>query len=235
MNKKSYALFLAVLFVLLIVSNFMVSADQSAIDYSNSIVNASTKIAEASSNFLGGTSGSGLSLTSNWANLGKQWKDSLLKMPVIHAFDLFFQGINFVFLGLFGINYSLSLAFLFTMILWFLFFFKFYDILKIASLFSKWVCLIISLGLTILLAQVGLFSMIINAIIQLFFGPQTWWMKVIIGVLIVFGLVMLFAFIKKFGKKMEENKKKRKDEENRIKLETGAKAGEELSRAVSKP
>jgi hypothetical protein len=228
MNKRGYAFLLVGLFILVGVLNFAKS------DYTSSIINASSTIAEASSNFLGGTSDSGVSLTSKWADIGKQWKDSLMANPFIHGVDLFFQSINFVFLALFGVSYSLSLAVFFIIILWFYFFFAFHNLLKMSSIFSKWVCLLISLGLTIILAQAGLFSMIVNSIIQLFFGEQTWWMKVIIGILILVGLVLVFAFIKKFGKQFAESKKKRKDEENRIKLETGAKVGEVLSKGISK-
>jgi uncharacterized membrane protein YuzA (DUF378 family) len=228
MNSKKLCMFFLVgLFILIGGSNFVKS------DYTDSILNASSKIADASSNFFGGTSGSGIALTSNWAATGKQWKDSLMANPFVMALDSFFQKINFVFLALFGIQYSLSLALFLTLFLWFYFFFLFNNILKM-SLFSKGVCLLVSLGLTIVSAQVGLFSKMVNFIIQLFFGEKTWWMKVIIGVLILLGLVLVFAFIKRFGKQYKENKKKWKDEENRLKLEVGAKAGEALSKAVSK-
>jgi hypothetical protein len=209
------------------------SLDEGAVDYSNSIINASSTIAEASSNFFGGASDSGANLTSKWAYIGKEWKASLMKNPIINGIDSFFQSINFIFLALFGIPYSLYLALFLTIFLWFYFFFSFRNILKM-SLLSKGVCLLISFGLTIILAQVGLFSTIVNFIIQLFFGEQTWWMKVIIGMLILLGLVLVFAFIKRFGKQFAEKKKKMKEEENRIKLETGAKAGEALSKAISK-
>ena len=73
----------------------------------------------------------------------------------------------------------------------------------------------------------------VNFIIGLFFGEQAWWVKVIIGIVIFAILAIIFVLIKNFGKQFAESKKKLKEEKNRLKIETGAKAGEELSKAVS--
>jgi hypothetical protein len=213
MNKKVCVIFIFILLVLPLILNFVTSQGEN-------------------STIFGISSDSGVKLTEKWEYLGKEWKNILMANSVIQSLDSLFQKINFVFLVLFGTPYSLSLALFLIVFLWLYFFFSFQNILKM-TLFSKIVCLLISLGLTIILAQVGLFSKIVNFIIQLLFGEQTWWMKLIIGVGILIALVLVFAFVMKFGKQSAINKKKRKDEENRIKLETGAKAGEALSKAVS--
>jgi hypothetical protein len=228
MSKNIWMFFIISLFVLFGVSNFVKAADV------GTIVNTSSALVEAGSNFFGGTSGTGVNLAAKWAYLGQEWKTNLMKNQIISAMDSFFQSINFVFVILFAVDYSLSLAVSFIIILWFYFFFASHNLLKLTSIFSKWVCLLVSFGLTIILAQVGLFSMIVNFIIQLFFGDKTWWMKLILGAGIVLGLILLLALIMNFGKQASENKKKRKDEENRIKLETGAKISEAMSHAFKK-
>ncbi len=214
MNKKIYVVFILTLLLLPLILNFVASQ------------NISTDI-------FGITPDSGVKLTEKWDYLGKEWKNMLLANPIVKGIDSFFQKINFVFLFLFGIEYSLSLALFLTIFLWLYLFFTFFNILS-NSLFSKGVSLIISLGFAILIAQIKLFQMPVNFIIGLFFGEQTWWMKLITGVGILILLVVVFVLIKKFGKQLAANKKKVKEEKNRIKLETGARAGEALSRAVGK-
>ncbi len=183
-------------------------------------------------NSIFGVSAEGVTLTSDWKTWGIDLKNNLLQNPVIMAIDSFFNAISPLFSILFGMPYSLSLALLLIIILWIYSFLVINNALQM-SLFSKWVSTLISLGIVILLAQFGLFSMIVNLIIQLFFGENPWYVKVILGLVIVVALVFVFLFIKQFAKQMKENKKKRKEEENRLKLETGAKVGEALSKAVT--
>jgi len=233
-NKKSYLLLSAIcLFGLVLMLGFIASAEGDTLTSTNMLVEKSTTIAEASSNFFGGTSGAGTNLTAKWSYLGKEWKTTLMKNPFVSIADSFFQSINFVFVILLAVDYSLSLAFSFILILWLYFFFMLRNILKV-SLFSKWVCLIISFGLTIILAQAGLFSTISTFAMQLFFGAQTWWMQVLIGAGIFFVPVILFLFVARFGKQAAEKKKKQKDEMNRTKLDMGAKISEAMSHAFKK-
>ncbi len=175
---------------------------------------------------------SGVKLTEKWDYLGKEWKIILMGNPFITAIDLFFKAISFIFAVLLGIPYSLSIAFFLTMGLWLYFFFLFNRILS-NSLFSKWVALGISFGSSILLAQVGLFQWASSQIIGLFFGEKAWWMKLIIGTVVITALVTAFLFGIIFSKQIAMSKKKNKDEINRIKLEAGAKTGEALSKSVS--
>lgn len=233
MNKRVCVYFIFILFSLILMLNFIASAEGDTLASSNQLIEQSTAIAQASSNFFGGTSGAGTNLSSKWAYLGTEWKATLMKNPFVSIADSVFKSMNFVFVILFAVDYSLSLAFSFILILWFYFFFAFKNMLKM-SLFSKWICLIISFGLTIILAQAGLFSAISTFIVQLFFGVKTWWMKLILGALIVLGLLLLFAFVKKFGKQGAEKRKKQKDEMNRIKLDMGAKVSEAMSHAFKK-
>ena len=214
MNKKVFFVFVLSLFLLLpLVLNFINSQAEN-------------------STIFGISPDSGVKLTEKWEYLGKEWKNILMGNSFIKNVDSFFQKISIVFSVLFGIEYSLSLALFLTTILWLYVFFMLTGVLgNIIS--SKWVSLLISLGFVILLAQIKLFQIPVNFLIGLFFGENPWWMKLIIGLIIFAILAVVFILIKNFGKQLAANKKKVKEEKNRLKLQTGARAGEELSKAVS--
>jgi hypothetical protein len=213
MNKKVCVMFVLALISLTLISNF-VSAQY---DVSN----------------IFGVSAEGVNITADWKTWGADVKNNLLANPIIQGIDSFFQQITGVFSVLFGMPYSLSLALLLIIALWIYFLLIINNALQM-SLFSKWVSLLISFGVVIIMAQVKIFETIVNLVIQLFFGENEWYVKVILGLIIVVALVFIFMLLKQFAKQRAENRKKKKDEENRLKLETGAKVGEELSKAVTK-
>jgi len=215
MNKKVFFVFVLSLFLLLpLVLNFINSQAEN-------------------STIFGISPDSGVKLTEKWEYLGKEWKNILMGNSIIRGIDSFFQKISIVFSVLFGIEYSLSLALFLTTILWLYVFFMLTGVLgNIIS--SKWVSLLISLGFVILLAQIKSFQIPVNFLIGLFFGENPWWMKLIIELIIFAILAVVFILIKNFGKQLAANKKKVKEEKNRLKLQTGARAGEALSKAVSR-
>jgi len=184
------------------------------------------------SGIFGISADSGVKLTEKWESWGKNWKDMLMGNSFIKAVDSFFQKINFIFVILFGVDYSLSLSLFLIIVLWIFFFFMLLNVLG-NTIFSKWVSVVISLGLSIGAAQIKLFQMPVNFLIGLFFGENPWWMKLIIGLIVFAILAVVFILIKNFGKQLAANKKKVKEEKNRLKLQTGAVAGEALSKAVS--
>jgi len=212
MNKKVLMIFILSLFLFPFIFNFVSSQPDT-------------------STIFGISPDSGVKLTEKWESWGKNWKDMLMENLVIKGADSFFQKISIVFSILFGVEYSLSLSLSFIIVLWLYTFFMLNNILS-NSLFSKWVSLAISFGVTIGAAQLGLFSKIVNFIIGIFFGEQPWWVKVIIGIGIFAILAILLVLIKNFGKQFAANRKKFKEEKDRLKLHTGGVAGDALSKAV---
>jgi hypothetical protein len=212
MNKKILMIFILSLFLFPFIFNFVSSQPDS-------------------STIFGISPDSGVKLTEKWESLGKNWKDMLMENSVVRGIDSFFQKIDPLFSILFGVEYSLSLSLLFTILLWMYTFFLFNGILG-NSLFSKWVSLAISLGVTIGIAQLKLFQISTNFIIGIFFGEQPWWAKVIIGIGIFAILAILFVLVKNFGKQFAASRKKLKEEKDRLKLHTGGVAGDALSKAV---
>jgi len=181
------------------------------------------------SGIFGITPESGIKLTEKWDYLGKEWKTILMQNSIVKAIDSFLQKISIIFSVLFGVNYSLSLSLFLTVFLWVCLFFLVFNILGY-TIFSKWVAVVISIGIAIGAAQIKLFQIPVNLIIGLFFGEKPWWIKLIIGAAIVILILVVIVFIKTFGKKFAESKKKAEEEKSRIKLETGGKISEQLSK-----
>src|SRR5512147_3196960 len=110
MDKKICVVFI---FALIFFSNFIIAQEV----YDNSIFGVSVE---------------GVTLTEGWKTWGTEFKTNLLGNPVIMAVDSFFTTISPLFSILFGTSYSLSLALLLTLGLWFYFLFAINNALKIS-------------------------------------------------------------------------------------------------------
>jgi uncharacterized membrane protein len=154
--------------------------------------------------------------------------------PTIKAIDSFLQKMNFVFVILFGVDYSLSLSFLFVIILWVLFLFAYSTLFSEYASFSKGISFAISVIFVIIMAQLKWFVNMSNSIMLLFFGEKPWWVKLAIGLAIIIIITVILILYIKFGKYIKLARKKIKDEKKRIDIELGAKAGESLSKAMAK-
>lgn len=143
-----------------------------------------------------------------WDYLSKEWQKIFLKNPYMVQVDDFFKNFDFVFLIFFGESYSLSPTLFFVIMLWFFFFFKFKEIFVDYSLFSKWVGVVIALGLTIVLAQMGLLEGIVEFFGWLVFTQEAVWWRVLILTAIVGGMVLLYKLSSKFGDITAERKEK---------------------------
>lgn len=166
--------------------------------------------------------------------LAREWKNILLANPTINAIDAFFQKASVVFFILFGIQYSLSPALFFTLLLWFFFLIAFFGIFKNFASFKKWISLIIAFLLVIVMSHIGLIEKQANFLAWLLFSDKPWWMRLlfIFGIFAVIVIVLILE--NKFGKQFEKKKKKQKEEADRMKVETAAKAGQPWVEALSK-
>jgi uncharacterized membrane protein YuzA (DUF378 family) len=173
-------------------------------------------------------------LTTSWAYLAKEWKTILLKNSVVQAIDAFCTKISVVFFVLFAEQYSLSMKLLFVIIFWFFFLFVFFNILKYYSAFSKQISFVISLLIILVSAHIKLLELPANGLIWIFFGTKAWWVKLIWGVAIFAAMILIYTFIKKFGKNYKEGRAKAKEELNRLRLEGQVQAGQPMADALSK-
>ena len=161
--------------------------------------------------------------------LAQEWK----KMPVIASIDAGFTKASFVFLILFGQHYSFSIKLLVVALLWGYFLFLLYQLIKIPSSFSSSTNFFISLLLTIILAQLQIFSSIGGGITWLVFTDKPWWQNLIILAIIVgvfIGVYYLVKYVSKISKKKRAKfkiiKKYAEEEFHRKILKAGANAAQ---------
>ncbi len=186
-------------------------------------------------NQLEAANGQVINISSNLGYLGEQWKNILFSNPVFIAFDNFMHTINPVFLIVFNQDYAFSISFLLTIILWFFFFSSFKRIFRMISMFqNKWVSLIISVGLTIVLAQTGMIGALSNWLIWLVLGTdKPWWVQLIIAAVIALVIVGLYYFIRTFGIAMVKAMAEKKEAKDREELHNEAKFGKVFTDAMS--
>ena len=175
-----------------------------------------------------------MNLEGKWDYLGKEWKTILFNNPVVIAIDSFLTKINVVFLVVFGINYSFSIQFLFTIILWLFFISWINNVFKIVSIFSEKICLLISIALIIGGAQIGMLEWPVNTLIWVLFGQKELWMKLIIGLVTIIALFLIGMFLKKFAKQAKKNREELRIEKDKMELHQGAKVAEAISEATIK-
>jgi magnesium-transporting ATPase (P-type) len=163
-----------------------------------------------------------------WGEMLEGWKQSFLQNELIAGMNSFFTSINILFLILFGTNYSMSLFMFFVIVFWVFFLIQIAGALRMTSIFSKSISWIIAVGLTIVLAQVRLYSALSNLLFNNSFilNAEPW-----VGALVYIGIIILLVFLgsvsKLVEKKLEKNKELLAKEEetlHRNVLETYAKA-----------
>ena len=94
-----------------------------------------------------------------WDYLGKEWKNILLKNPVVFASDTFLKKISIVFEILLGESYSLSIGFFFLIFLWLYLLFNLSFLLK--AFFSGGISWVMSFLILLLFARIGFFGKVI--------------------------------------------------------------------------
>ncbi len=136
---------------------------------------------------------------SNAGYIGEELRRILLKNPVINGFNYFFTAISPVFLVLFGEPYSLSLALFFVIILWIFFVFKFKEIFSVFLSFSLGTSFIISLGLTIALAQIGILRAIAESFVWIVFLTDAWFWSLLLFFVVIIFMVIVYKVIGQLG------------------------------------
>jgi len=153
----------------------------------------------------------------NWGEILSGLKEKILSNSIVAGINSFLIKINILFVILFGTDYSWSLFMLFVIVFWVFFLIEIAGALRMTSIFSKGISLVISLGLTIILAQLGLYSAISNLLFNNSFilNAEPW-----VGILFYVGIFILLIFIatvqKLVEKKLEKNKKILEEEKARL-------------------
>lgn len=142
-----------------------------------------------------------------WEYLSAKWNQTLMGNKYVRAVDGFLNKIDFVFIVLLGQDYSLSFNFFMPLFLWFIFWYVLYDLFKDFSSFSKRTALFISLGLTIIIGQLGILRLTSEGIFRIMFYKSGWW-PFISTVLLVIVLVLIIGVLGLLGKQNRARKKK---------------------------
>jgi hypothetical protein len=149
-----------------------------------------------------------------WQELGIRWKEILLKNHVISKIDESLKKGNIVFVVLFGRDYSLSLTLLFLIMLWFYFWSQFSKILGTFSTFSSGTSTVISLGMTIILAQIRFFDWASQVFFKLIFyrtGVWGWIWNIGIFFVVIMVAMIFGRFFTIFSNAHKEWVKKQKE------------------------
>ena len=172
------------------------------------------------------------------AYLAEQWGLLIGKSAFIGPIHNFLSSNQLLFKIFFNYPYELSFAFFFVLVLWFTFVFKMTKIVKSMDLvlIKKSFTLPFVLILTIILAQLHVFNLIVRGIVNLMFLSDAWWVRIIVFVLICTVIVALSIFsnyLSKYFKTQAELKKQQELEQTSEEFkafEKGVKEGQELTK-----
>jgi len=152
-----------------------------------------------------------------WGEVLESWKQGFLQNELIAGINSFFTSINILFLILFGTDYSMSLFMFFVIVFWIFFLVQIAGALRMTSIFSKGISMIIAVGLTIVLAQLNLYSALSNFLFNNSFilNAKPW-----VGALVYVGIIILLVFLGTVNKLVEKKLEKNREllEEEKAKL-----------------
>lgn len=175
-----------------------------------------------------------INISSNVGYLGQQWKKIILENPVTNWINGALTTISPFFKVVMAQDYSFSISFLITFVLWLFFFLSFNKIFKDYTSFSPLIALGVAFLVTVAMAQLTVIGRISNFIVWVIFGVgKSWWVQILLGIGCGLALAMIFLFIASFGKVLAKKRQEKKEFKERLDIETGAKSGEALTKAMS--
>jgi hypothetical protein len=146
-------------------------------------------------------------------NLLKQsWADLIEKNKYLGPVNSFLNSISPVFVVLFGESYSLSPALLLVIILWFYVTMELTIFLNGLGMLNSWANRGIAAGISILLAQAGLYRGIGLFLENLVYSPDIWYVRIIIALGLGVGLFILHYIMKLIEKQLKLSKKNAQQE-----------------------
>lgn len=152
----------------------------------------------------------------NWQLLGTRFQQAMLKNPIVAGIDQALKNLDFLFLILFGMHYSLSMTLLFVMALWFIIAFDGRNVLKSYFLLSGNASLGISVGIAIIMAQTRALSGFVNSVGTLIFSRETWWARTIAIIIVVLAIIAFHIASKLYTKYLEQKRKKEEEHEAHV-------------------
>jgi hypothetical protein len=202
MNKKNLVIYLTI-FSLVILSSTISALNTSSTISQEDLTKISTITTTAAD-------------PKNWGEILASWKEGILNNPFIEAIDLFLTKINVLFLILFGVNYSWSLFMFFVIYFWVFLLIRIIKALNMTSIFSKGISTLIAIGLTLILAQIGLYSAISQGVVALIHKPEKPWLGFLVFILIIIATIFLSIVEKLVEEKLKKNRESLEKEKERL-------------------
>lgn len=143
--------------------------------------------------------------------LTKEWTSLIGETKILDPIHKFMISINPFFQIVFGHPYEISLTFLIILILWIFLFVKIKQISSALGMKESF-SYITGAIIAIIFAQLIL-ARLAGGIISLILAPENWWMRVLISVFSIVGLIATNVIIKLIKKNLEMGKKARKERE----------------------
>lgn len=146
-----------------------------------------------------------------WEYLSEQWQEVLLENEGVARLDASMKRINPVFFFLLGENYSLSLTFLITLVIWASFFVVYREAVSLYGLFSGNVSWAIAFIVAVVTAHLRIYAVIAEGAFRLvFFNEGAWpW---IFTLIVLFGWVILVTYLRGIFIAIRKRRQKKKEE-----------------------
>ena len=156
--------------------------------------------------------------------------------PILKGYDKISPYSDPVFKIILGIAPELSWLFILTFVLWITLITHLYSILSVFSTFSKFASLGISLAMTIIISTLGIPKLIAQKIINLISFMSSWWMQLIVILIIIAIFVLLTSFKDEweiFKKKLKEKHEKKELKEKVEKAEIKSEAALRTTKTIA--
>jgi hypothetical protein len=157
------------------------------------------------------------------------------KIPGLVNVNEFFKAHPLFFTVVFNEPYNISWIFFCIVLFWLYTMALIGDLFNSLNLFKQKIGIIIGIAIAIILSQLGITKALVVFLIDLIFAQRLWWVRTIIGVLIIL-ILMLIAYGEKISSDaIKANKKKQKEErfEQEVKEGKAFREGAEQAEGIS--
>jgi len=151
--------------------------------------------------------------------LKQEWGKILAKNKYIGPIHNFFVKNPLIFTILFNEPYNFSLKFICIIILWIFFLAIGFSFAKALGIKSFSLSFLAGIVFAIFFAQITIIGAAVDFTLSLIFSKEQWWMRLILGAVAFFAIVILYYLSSATSQAIEKARKKRKEQEGEENLE----------------
>ena len=176
--------------------------------------------------------------------LTQEWSKFIENNKALGPVHKSFIAYSLPFIIIFGEPYILSITFLVVVFLWIFTVYIIAKPLNASKLFNPAITLLISIGISIMLANMKVINTLAVFIVNLVLSKNEWWTRIILGIIIVAALVVIKKIDSLLAQKIEaatkENKEKtlqgtvRQTKAEMQALERGLKEGAAINKKLNR-